>query len=750
MKQTNKYKVVRYKYSQKLCDEFKDSRKRHKLDKYFTKGVLTSFYIITLLFFVLTAAYALARSELAYARAWQGLKDLLNSLKYYFMLFADPEAPFETTVNVIPSIGFESLLPFSFDELKEILSKFWKYFFKKDVFFEYLVGVSEKALLFLRIVILIIPIFLIISLITGHPEDKPNVKWNMRTRALKRYDRFRRKYIIPMVDYIMSFWAWFRSHYFGECLLVIWLFNLNVATVMIEALAFYLFLCRFSNLKIYVQVYKLALDIGIFLKCSFWVINIGLFLFLFNKWRKSKALDRLRRLEARVLEFFNSLAICVLITATVGAGKTTLLTSLGLTGSLEFRNQALKRMYKYFKYFPNFPWLRFEKHLRLMIKRREITNLATIEDKFEILREEFEKSPIPASIYYYDINVERTEYYTGLRTVYIWEALEIYAKLYFIYVMETSLIAANFSVREDYLVMNAGNFILYDGDFFTKEINRASSHFSHILDFDTLRIGVTMVKDSKVRNSFEFGLILITEFGKELGNNLENLYVKKTDTDCNVKNDLFIKRGKYSRHAGTVDSYAFVRYIGDEQRAMSLGVDFREMCDIIDITESEEERTVYPLFWVESLVYDVLDGRFFNVHNNYRFARGNEGLYSYARKNVTCMITNPILRTYNHYAYKNLLVTVRRGDDESTKKEMKVPVPFLKVYSDKFATDAHAKYFRKSARAANVSLNDFDTYQGLQATDEELHKLHSHAIKEMDILGLTDSSSKESEEKDAS
>ena len=733
-------KFPKYQYAASLAKAFKDSKKRKKLDSSFKKSILISFYVITGLFFAVTALYAIFNSRLAYVRAWQALGDLVNSFGYYCMLYIDPDVPYTTTINTIPSVTFESILPYTFEELKGILSYFWRYFFEWNVFTDYLSALAEKSLNLLRISTLFLLLWVVWALVTSNPEDYPNAKWFERTKGLRLYDKLRYKVIIPLRGYIQDFWRWFRSHYFGEVLLCIWAFNLNVATIIIEAVAFYFFLCRFENLKVYIQFYKLALDIGVFLKSSFALLNVFLFVYFFNMWRKSKALAGLRKLEARVLEFFRKLAICVLITATVGAGKTTLLTSLGLTGSLEFRNQALQRMYKYDKYFPHFPWFKFEKHLRLMIKRREITNLATIEKKFEKLYDDFIIHPVAANIYGYDINVERMEYYTGLRKVPIWEALETYAKLFFIYTMETSLIAANFSVREDYLVRNCGNFILYNGDFFTKDTNYSNSHFAHILDFDTIRIGVTMVKDSKVRNSFEFGMILITEFGKELGNQLENLYVKKTDTECNVKNDLFIKRGKYSRHPGTVDGYPFVRYIGDEQRAMSLGADFREMCDIIDISESEEERITYPLFYAESLIYDVLDGGLFNKYYPRRFAKGNESLLSYSMKNTTCAITNPILRTYNHYCYKNLIVTVRRGDDESTKKEVKVPISYLKLYSDKFATDAHAQYFRKSALKANVSLNDFDTYKDLHATDEELHKLHSHAIKEMDVLGLTETS----------
>ena len=47
------------------------------------------------------------------------------------------------------------------------------------------------------------------------------------------------------------------------------------------------------------------------------------------------------------------------------------------------------------------------------------------------------------------------------------------------------------------------------------------THFAHILDFDVLRLGKKVIENNPKAGSFEFGVVVITEVGKERANNLE-------------------------------------------------------------------------------------------------------------------------------------------------------------------------------------------------------------------------------------
>lgn len=96
-----------------------------------------------------------------------------------------------------------------------------------------------------------------------------------------------------------------------------------------------------------------------------------------------------------------------------------------------------------------------------------------------------------------------------------------------------------------------------------------------ILDF------IQFIKENPRSDSFEFGVINITEIGKELGNNLELQQIKKNDESTNQKNDLFNSWLKMVRHSATIDNYPFVKIITDEQRPESWGADARDLCEII-------------------------------------------------------------------------------------------------------------------------------------------------------------------------
>ena len=73
-----------------------------------------------------------------------------------------------------------------------------------------------------------------------------------------------------------------------------------------------------------------------------------------------------------------------------------------------------------------------------------------------------------------------------------------------------------------------------------------------------LRLGKKLIDNNPNAGSFEFGVVLISEVGKERGNNLELRNVKKNNDETNQKNDLFNSWLKMCRHSATVDNYPFV------------------------------------------------------------------------------------------------------------------------------------------------------------------------------------------------
>lgn len=234
----------------------------------------------------------------------------------------------------------------------------------------------------------------------------------------------------------------------------------------------------------------------------------------------------------------------------------------------------------------------------------------------------------------YDYERYGLSYDDKLKVVGVWEVIGIYAQLYFIYVIQSSLLIANYSVWVDGVLSDVGNFPLWNNDFFKRDSRLAESYsrHAHILDFDSLRLGRKVVENNVNANNFEFGVVLITEVGKERGNALELSEKKKKDEATNQKNDLFNSWLKMVRHSATVDNFPFVRVITDEQRPESWGADARDLCEIVHIRESSETYLALPFFALTELIYKCVFGKFTNLYYQYRYARSDNTLLMYLFK----------------------------------------------------------------------------------------------------------------------
>ena len=104
-----------------------------------------------------------------------------------------------------------------------------------------------------------------------------------------------------------------------------------------------------------------------------------------------------------------------------------------------------------------------------------------------------------------------------------------------------------------------------------------------------------------MRGGFEFGVVAITEIGKERGNNLELQEKKKKD-------DLFNAWLKMCRHSATVDNFPFIKVFTDEQRPESWGADARDLCDIVNIASSSKQKLAYPLYAIEDMIAEWNSG----------------------------------------------------------------------------------------------------------------------------------------------
>lgn len=284
-------------------------------------------------------------------------------------------------------------------------------------------------------------------------------------------------------------------------------------------------------------------------------------------------------------------------------------------------------------------------------------------------------------------------------------------------------------------MLDAGNFPMWVNDFFP-ETKKRESRFSHILDFDVLRLGKKIIEDNPNIGSFEFGVVVITEVGKERGNNLELKELKKGTEETNQKNDLFNSWLKMCRHSATVDNFPFIKVFTDEQRPESWGADARDLCEIVHIVSAGETKLALPFYTIEEMIADHLFRGFMNLYYDFRYRRGDNTLLVYLFKWVTSVIFRHNVRIYNRYGFSQLKVEKEAGtmDGKPTKKTYYLMNQ--KIYSSRFSTDCFSDYFNDMAKKTNVGLNDYIEYACEKASVEELKLQNSYFINSLYNKGV--------------
>lgn len=691
------------------------------------KRLNIAFTIALTIAFILLGAFVF---RVAYCRTIEALIDLYGSFKYYFCVL------FGFSVDGIPSVAERSkvlnwnvILPADFEMFKANCISFFGLFTSKENFLSWLGETGQKTGKISKIIIIVLPCILALWIALKTLYKKHNTKHNIDTLPLRVYKTVTRYTTEPLKRFVRQYATFVKEHNFIWIIwLVIWVFNLNFATIIIEFFAYYFyFAVSFDFGSIYTQIVKLIIDLQVIVKyVPFWVILIFIWL-LFERWRRNLALAKLRRMENSNRGFINDLPIVSMTCGSMGKKKTTIITDMTLSQEIMFRNVAYGKLQETDMKFPNFGWIAFEMELRKCMEHGTVYNLATVKEWVKLKRSRYEKHHDDSlQLYDYDSKRYGLYYRDGLKTSYIFDVLSTYAQLCFVYVIQSSLIVANYSIREDNRLIDGGNFPVWNTDFFSKT-PRPSRH-AHILDFDILRLGKKVLENNPNAGSFEFGVVAITEVGKERGNNLELKEVKKGTEETNQKNDLFNSWLKMCRHSAMIDNYPFIKVFTDEQRPSSWGADARELCDIVHIVSSGNTRLALPFFTIEEMLNEWLFNWFINLYADFRFNRGDNTLLIYLLKKLTAFFYNRTVIAYNNYGYSISNIEKERGTMDGKTEKKKYYLMHKKIYSQRFSTDCFSDYFNDIAKNTKIGLNDYMEYQTEKATVTELKMQNSYFI----------------------
>lgn len=687
-----------------------------------------SLTVILSLLFIFLGVFHFSTSYIRFAEA---TGDLWNSVKIYFCeIFGVVHSVPPTVEEYSEVMKWDIFLPETLQGFKEEATEYVTMLGDEDNFRSYLSIISDKLEDFAKASAILLPCILLLILAIKRIYEAPNTKHGKDTAPLRAFKWVSRLTYQPVKRWVLSYIAFLKQYtYIPTLWAICWAFNLNLASIIVAFFAYYFyFAVTFRFETMYLQFCKLFIDLKVALEVfpKWSLITLGYI--LFDRFRRKIAQAHLRHLEARNCGFINELPIVSMTVGSMGKKKTTIITDMALSQEVMFRQKAFELIRKNDMKFPYFPWISFEMEIRRCMEYGTVFNLATVKEWVKKKRLRYEKHEnTDLQLYGYDCERYGFTYDDGLRIWGLFDVLESYAQLYFIYVIESSLIVANYSIREDNRCIDAGNFPMWATDFFPKITVEGGRH-AHILDFDVLRLGKKVLENNQNAGSFEFGVVVISEVGKERGNVLDHKEIKKHTEETNQKNDLFNSWLKMCRHSATVDNFPFIKVFTDEQRPESWGADARDLCDIVHIVSSGKMRLAMPFYTIEEMLTEWAFDGFISMYYDFRHRRGDNTLLVHILKTVTSWLYKRNAKIYNRFGYSVSSIEKERGTMDGKPEKKKYYVMNKKIYARRFSTDCFSDYFNEMARNSKVGLNDYMEYTTEKATVEELKLQNSYFI----------------------
>ena len=685
-------------------------------------------HILALGVVVLSLVATFTVCDLSVERLLMAFEDFKNSIVYYFCEVTNREYTGDVSINTMPEIDLQRVCPFSIADVLRKLELLGDVLFTKQMFMAYIAAtlrVCRKITLYIVTLapVVVLLIFVIRWYVFKHRTDrrdtKPLIFWKKHIRPIFR----------GVVGWTRDMVAFIKEKGYEFWLILIWLFNLNFVTILVEFFAWYFYFIPSSSFaSLGVNLYRLFIDALIMLWSApwwFWAIMAWI---VFDDIRRNIGFTILRVHEKINEAFFEVLCVFVLIVGTMGLGKTTLMTSLALTGQNVLRKRALKLMFRLDLQFPNFPWQRFEDAIDGAHQAGIIKKKVHVKRFMKKKIKKFEENPIPHNLFGYDFKNEAQSFNDCLQIKDLFSALVSYGELYYTYTIDLPLILSNYSIRSDSILCDEGNHPFWDDDFFqrTPEESMENQEYSHIFDWDTMRTGKMMDPNNPLRGSTDIGIKAITEGAKDRGNQVENKGMKKEDVKANPLNDGFNLRIKTDRHAALMEGYCFSKTLMDEQRADSLGADARELGDVINIRCKSEKKIAMPFFALGKLIYALWDDKMYDFYYELRKKRGDQSLIKYFIINLYCLFYHYYLRIVNTFGYHVLTLEVQDGKGEGEIERYMYYIQYKKDYSLRFRSDGFASAYEAEGEACEFGIEDIEQFGSLLSTVRDIKKTHSY------------------------
>lgn len=717
------------------------------------------YHVISIAVLLGSLAFTVLRFDMVFLRTWEAIQDLFLSLAYFCTEWFAPGLIKSTVTTITPNAI--ALFPIDWETFMACLERVGQLLIDKRNFFDYLARIflALQAVSLIILPIFIIAVLLILLLWLAYKPRKGKRKKGTSSKPYEIFDRFRSAVLHPIWNFFDRYkrlflkrWKWYRIAF-----ILIWIFNLNLFTVIIEAFAYIFYLGKSNDfLSIYTQLIKLVLDLCVpatFLPIWMQVI-IGWK--VFHSFRCWIATKKLRKYTKKILNLLEEIPGSIFVNGKQRVGKTTFLAVLQRIEAIRQRNMAKKQLKARAKQFPHFPWRNLERTMRIARKRHICYTLASTREYIREVRKHFENRNLYLKekrrrvlqelrrkgycgdnfIFGYKFEKFPLKYNDGIRIVDIYDCVEQYARTYFIYT--TGVFGfGNFSVRFDEKKKTVGNFEKYDTDFFNRkpENMKRDSRYSHYAVGDSMRLGKLMDPHNPYKDAMEFGVVAMTEFEKEVGNQHTNGAYKVDAAGCNRKNDGLSNFLKTCTHMATVDNKTYFRFMCDGQRPGSMAADYAELCTLWRLKKRSDSKIILPFFALEEAVCLTITKLYDALENRMSYMQGKRTLLMYLIDTVYHVIFRWYDRIRNKFSAYKLTADIWDGaDNEMLKKGASICVPEALAYADLFATDSWGEFWHEKTKRSKYGIDDIPQFKSKKMSFDEMMAIGSHIYNEMGEL----------------
>lgn len=697
---------------------------------------------IFLLLISIAVAVGYFGKEIFY-RYGQSYEDLSRSFCYYFIfLFAGEENVITPTVQLFPA-EMETLLPLSYEEFKALFELYFQLLVSKEIFqmwLEQTLQVIGDVAWYISLFALPAVTFVFVMVLVY--QDKDN-DYNKDSGALKTWKKFRDKYVTPRVKAVKGYISFLKkSPLYLMALALVWCYALNFLTIALEALAFIFYVGPGLGLRnIWVQIAKLVIDFSVAWFFFPWPVWAAVGYVLLHLWRQHLGKKKLKQKIEDNFELIEKYPGALFFVGRQRSKKTSCVVMCKFLYERYYRKRALKKLLKWKKRFPRFPWInvdkflmkareehkifmlfhcrKFARRLRALYKMQE----GRLKDKLVARFRSMYGYDYKGLVFEYDLNEGRYDYDSNLELIDVFKAIEVYMQLFFIYGQKGTLDFSNFAIREDFTFKDEGNFPIFDGDMLKKTTKEsfAASKYSHVMVYDAFRPGVKFDENSPYKDAAEYGIRVAEEYAKERGNKDTRLKAPKDaeETYATQNNDGYELDNKVRGQIALVDFDDYSVGIYDDQREGSLGADNKDLATVCKIEGRAEENLLLPLFEVEELLFEGLEKLYDKIYLFLRWKKGSNTLLQYLLDKLLCPLFLWRERLKNNYTASKVTLRMKDGSSEETIALEELWILHRVVYRGAYASDSCKSFYEYRFEKSKKGMDDFPTYGDINVTTKE-------------------------------